>query len=106
MTFMSCYLCHANIKAKIVAWLMGKTNTNPRQRKIPYAVVLMLRMERGSVRRIARLLNRSPSHVSKVLSGARTSNRVRRAILGEAMRAARRRGVLAMFRDLVKVSAI
>lgn len=83
---------------------MGKTSTNSRKREIPYAVVLMMRMERGSVMRIARLLKRSPSHVSKVLSGARTSDRVRRAILNEAMRAARRRGVMATLRNLVKES--
>jgi hypothetical protein len=100
---MSCYLSHVKNEANMVACPMGKTNTNPPQRKIPYAVVLMLRLERGSVARIARSLHRSPSHVSKVLAGARTSERVRRAIFREAMRAARRRGVMATLRNLAKV---
>jgi hypothetical protein len=106
MTITSCYLSHVHSEANIVACPMGKPNTNPPQNKIPYAVVLMLRLERGSVTRIARALHRSPSHVSKVLSGARTSDRVRRAILHEAMQAARRRGVMATLRNLSKVTEI
>lgn len=68
---------------------MRKASTNSEEREIPVAAVLILRLERGSVTRIARRLGRSASHVSKVLSGARRSERVRRAILNEAIRTAR-----------------
>lgn len=81
---------------------MRKTNTNSGEREIPPAAVLILRFERGSVARIARRLGRSASHVSKVLSGARRSERVRRAILNEAIRAARLYGMLEVVGELRK----
>ena len=68
---------------------MEKPSTNSQEREIPDVAVMVLRIERGSIARIARRLNRSPSHVSKVLAGARRSERVRRAILTEAIRTAR-----------------
>lgn len=82
---------------------MGKPSTKPRQNEIPYAAVLMLRMERGGVARIARRLKLSPSHVSKVLAGARRSERVRRAVLREVVRAARSRGLSRTLKELMTI---
>lgn len=68
---------------------MRQRSTNHPENKIPNITVALLRLDRGASARLARRLGKSPSHISKILSGTRRGERVRKAILRESARLAR-----------------
>jgi predicted transcriptional regulator len=71
------------------ALALMKPNTNGAKNKLPQNAREILRRDLGSQARIARRLHISRSHVSMVLSGRRTSEKVRIAIARECLRLAR-----------------
>ena len=68
------------------------SNTNHHRKPISVMAQRMLVSDRGNFARVARRMNVSRSHVSKVFSGARRSRRIRRALVRQAMRIAIRHG--------------
>jgi predicted transcriptional regulator len=75
---------------------MGNTNTNHEQKKVPKNAIDMLRMDPGSLSRIARRLRVSPSMVSMVIRGQRRSQRVLSGVIAESRRIARLHGAAAV----------
>jgi transcriptional regulator with XRE-family HTH domain len=71
---------------------MRNINTNRNGNELPEKAREFFRMDPGSFIRVARRLGKSRSHISKVASGQRTSQRVRLALIREAMRLARLHG--------------
>jgi transcriptional regulator with XRE-family HTH domain len=79
---------------------MKNTNTDHKRKKLPKNAIEMLRLEPGSLSRIARRLQISRSMVSRVMRGQRRSQRVVEGIVAESRRIARLYGAAAVLLEI------